>query len=154
MKIDKYNKQYCNEIADLFCEAVHAIDPCLYTDEQKRAWAPKPPDYEFWKQRLDIKMPYIGLMHGQVAGFIELEKDGHIDCMYVHPNFQRLGFGSKLLGHVIQLARDRGFERLYVEASKAARPLFDKMGFFDVRENVIERRGVKLTNHTMEFKLR
>ena len=153
MKIEKYNERYCNEIADLFCKAVHAIDPTLYTEEQKKAWAPIPPDYGFWQQRLEIKRPFLGMVNEQVAGFVELESDGHIDCLYVHPNLQRLGFGSNLISHVIRLAKEGGLRLLYVEASKAACPLFNQMGFLQIQENLIERRGVKLTNYTMELDL-
>jgi putative acetyltransferase len=48
MKIRLYSVEMAAEIADLFHRSVHAIDPSVYTGEQKEAWAPMPPDYERW----------------------------------------------------------------------------------------------------------
>ena len=153
MKIKNYNARYSKEITDLFCSAVHAIDSNLYSPEQKDAWAPRPPDYQFWQQRLEAKKPILAMVDGRVAGFIELESDGHIDCLYVHPDSQKLGYGTKLLDHVILLAKESGCIRLYVEASEVALPLFKKMGFLMVQENILEWRGVKLINYTMALRL-
>lgn len=94
MEIKSYSNQWAAEITDLFYQSVHAIDPSVYTPEQKEAWAPTPPDYAAWSKRLDEKRPLVAIINGQVAGFIELDTDGHIDCTYTHPNFQ--GMGSRL----------------------------------------------------------
>lgn len=97
MQIIEYSSNRAKEIADVFYQAVHSIDSSIYSEEQKRAWAPSPIDYEKWKKRLEIKRPYLLLINDHIAGFIELELDGHIDCTYVLPNFQRKGVASTLL---------------------------------------------------------
>ena len=91
MVIVEYSSNWASEIANIFYQSVHAIDNSIYTVEQKNVWAPLPIDYEKWTKRLELKRPFLLLMNNQVAGFIELESNGHIDCLYVSPKFQRRG---------------------------------------------------------------
>jgi putative acetyltransferase len=41
-------------------------------------------------------------------------------------------------------------ERVYVEASICARPMFEKLGFTILSENQVDLGGVKLMNYLME----
>ena len=150
MDIKSYAAEWAIEIADLFHQSVHAIDPSVYTPEQKEAWAATPPDYEKWSLRLDEKRPFVANVNGCVAGFIELDADGHIDCTYTHPNFQGMGVASALYEHLLTEARLNNIERLYVEASFIAKPFFEHRGFFVIKRNTFQRNGVTLVNFTME----
>ena len=80
---------------------------------------------------------------------MELESDGHIDCAYTHPDFQRVGIASKLLDHLIAEALKINITRLYTEASLIAKPFFEIRGFSCIKKNQIERKGVSLVNFTM-----
>lgn len=150
MKIEPYTLDRAVEIADLFHRSVHAIDPSVYTPEQKEAWAPTPPDYECWAQRLNEKMPVMAIKDNRVIGFVELDSDGHIDCMYTHPEFQGQGVASALYEHLQEQAKARKSDRLYVEASFLAKPFFENRGFSVVKQNEVQRKGVTLINFTME----
>lgn len=153
MKIQHYTQDRAVEIADLFHQSVHAIDSSVYTPEQKEVWAPTPPDYAFWEQRLNNKKPYLAIIDNQVAGFIELDCDGHIDCTYTHPNYQGQGVASALYQYVLKIARSGGLSRLYVEASLVAMPFFEKRGFVVVKKNELHRQGLTLINFDMEMLL-
>lgn len=149
MNIRPYNESDYMEIAKLFHDSVHAIAPELYSDDEKEAWAPTPPDNVTWKSRLAKKQPYVASKQNVIVGFIELEEDGHIDCLYVHKDHQGLGIGSRLLEYLIQKAHDRNITSLYVEASKVAIPLFEKFGFRYKSTNKITLNGQTLTNYNM-----
>ena len=125
IKIEPYAQDRANEIADLYHASVHAIDEDTYTKAEQEAWAPTPPNYEAWVNRLNIKKPFLAVADEKVLGFIELEDDGHI-------------------------AKQKSLKRLWVEASKVARPFFEAKGFVTVRENKVMRNNVILTNYTME----
>jgi putative acetyltransferase len=86
---------------------------------------------------------------GRIQGFIELEPDGHIDCFYVHPDFERRGVATRLLQRVVKIARARAIRRLHVEASALLRPLLESRGFELLGENRIDRRGQVLINYRM-----
>ncbi|OZG75010.1 histone acetyltransferase [Hahella sp. CCB-MM4] len=150
MNIQYYDPHRALEIADLFCLAVHNIDNAIYDADQKEVWAPSPPDYDHWIDRLSVKQPFMAIIDDQVAGFIELDTNGHIDCAYTHPRFQRQGVASGLYRFLENEARKKKLSRLYVEASIIAMPFFKKHGFSLVRENEINRKGVTLVNYTME----
>jgi putative acetyltransferase len=150
MQIQTYSADKAMEIADLFHQSVHSIDPSLYSSEQKEAWAPTPVDYECWTERLNVKKPFIAIIEDRVAGFIELDADGHIDCTYTHPNFQGIGVASSLYEHLLNEARAKNIMYLYVEASLAAKSFFEHRGFTMVKKNEVQRNGVTLVNFSME----
>jgi len=154
MEIKSYSSEWALEIADLFHQSVHAIDPAIYTPEQKEAWAPTPPDYAAWSKRLDDKRPFVAIIDGSVAGFIELDSDGHIDCAYTHPSFQGMGVASALYKHLVAEARIRNMVRLYVEASLIAKPFFEHRGFSVIKENTLQRNAVTLVNFIMEYDMK
>lgn len=150
MDIKLYSPDWAIEITDLFYQSVHAIDPLIYTPEQKEAWAPTPPNYTAWLTRLNVKKPFVAIIDGHVAGFMELDSDGHIDCTYTHPRFQGMGIASALYEHLLLEARARKISRLYVEASFIAKQFFERRGFSVVKENTLEKNGVTLINFSME----
>jgi putative acetyltransferase len=150
MEIRTYSPKWSVEIADLFHQSVHAVDSSLYTPEQKEAWAPTPPDYECWSQRLNEKKPFVAIVKERVVGFIALDTDGHIDCTYTHPDFQGNGVASALYESLLMEAKRKNIKRLYVEASLMAKPFFEHRGFSVIKENKVERNGVTLVNFIME----
>lgn len=144
------NQAYATAVAELFYAAVHSIDDALYSTAQRHAWAPYPIDYAKWQQRLTSKRPWLALSEGHVVGFIELDDDGHIDCMFTAPNYQRCGIASALYAVLEQHAIALALPRLYVEASYLALPFFLKQSFRQLALNVVDRNGTQLVNFTME----
>lgn len=139
------------EIARIFCLAVHEIASEVYTEEQCLAWSAKEANYAHWKARCEMKRPFVAVKDGKIAGFLELDPDGHIDCAYVHPKFRRKGIVSALVKHATGTAFLFGLGRVFVDASICARPMFEKLGFQMTREKVAVRNGVGLTNYEMEL---
>ena len=154
MQILSYNHTYYKEIVELYYHAVHAIDNKIYSEKQKVAWASKPIDYQKWATRLQQIQPYVGLVNDKVIGFIEFEPDGHIDCFYVDPDYQGLGYGRMLYQYVEKMALYQGVSSLYVEASYIAKPIFEHYGFDMVKKNHVMRNNVELINFSMRLNLR
>ena len=76
----------------------------------------------------------MALVNDVVVGFIELEPDGHIDCMYTWPDFQGMGVASALYRHILKLAIVNNMNRLFVEASHIAKPFFASREFDVVKK--------------------
>ena len=150
MKILPYSSDMAGDVTDIFYESVHGIDSAHYTDAQKQAWAPLPRNYESWVMRLMFKQPFVAMVEEKMVGFIELDPDGHIDCMYTLPAFERQGIGSALYEHLLTEANNKNIKRLYVEASHVAKPFFAGKGFIIVEENQVAKGGELITNFTME----
>lgn len=151
MNIRNYRLSDAVEIAKLFHGAVHAIDCTAYTKEDLEAWAPTPINYQFWESRLNEKKPFVATINDVIVGFIELESNGHIDCLYTHKNHQGKGIARSLLGHLIKVAENSGIKVLHVEASEIAIPLFERHGFKLIGENIVEIDGQSLTNYNMSL---
>lgn len=151
MLIKPYSEVHAKEITELFHQSVHAIDSSVYSEEQKEAWAPTPPNYEHWKKRLNIKKPYLAFKNEKLVGFIELELSGHIDCAYVHPDFQNQGVGAKLFNFIFEKAKQLKLSPLFVDASIVAKPFFEKRGFNVIQKNEVRRGRVILINYSMEL---
>jgi len=87
---------------------------------------------------------------GRLAGFAELEANGHIDRVYVSADYQGQGVGRALLAEVVAEARRLGLVRLLLEASITARPFFESQGFAMVTPQVVVLRRVEFVNYRME----
>lgn len=130
---------------DLFYRSVHEAACEYYDADQLDAWAPKGMDACAWTKRCLSRATWLAFKGDQLAGFIEWEADGHIDLLYVHPDFQRCGIAHALYHRVL----DEKMPRLYVEASHAARGFFERFGFSVDEEQSVHRNGQVLTNFKM-----
>jgi putative acetyltransferase len=149
--IGEYRRADAGALMRLFHDTVHSTCSTDYTPEQLAAWSPASGlDVEAWRARFDAKKPFVASVGLEPIGFIELEADGHIDCLYVHRDFQRRGVATRLLEHAVARARARSMRRLYVEASITAVPFFVRHHFSVVRSQEVERRGQWLKNFVME----
>ncbi|MBK1854746.1 GNAT family N-acetyltransferase [Verrucomicrobiaceae bacterium 5K15] len=137
-------------IAEIFTRAIHEIACEDYTEEQCLAWSGRAPDPAHWKNRCELKRPFVAVVGSKIAGFLELDPDGHIDCAYVHPDFQRRGIMRGLLRHAVDTAFAMDLPRVYVEASICARPLFEQEGFQLVADHEVDLQGVRLKNYRMQ----
>ncbi|TWT31510.1 GNAT family N-acetyltransferase [Blastopirellula retiformator] len=138
-------------IAEIFTRAIHEVACEVYTPAQCAAWSDKAPNLEHWRKRCERKRPYVYVRNGRVVGFLELDDDGHIDCMYVHPDAGRQGVASALIDVAIEKCIEAGLPRAFVEASLCARPVFEKKGFRVVKRQQVALGEERLINFQMEL---
>jgi GNAT superfamily N-acetyltransferase len=141
-------------IGQIYYDAVHQLTCEDYSAEQRNAWATPieegPSWREKWRKRCERKQPWLAVVDGEIAGFIEFEADGHIDCTYVSPKYAGKGYMSAIMQRIFAEARQRNLLRLFAEVSITARPFFERHGFRVVRENPHRVRGVPILNFIME----
>lgn len=152
MKIRKYEIADTEQIVQLFYDTVHQINIRDYTKAQVDAWAPADIDIEIWTKSLSSKFTFVAEDGGIIAGFGELETNGHIDCFYCHKDFQRKGVGTQILEHIEAKAKELGLKKIFTEASITAKPFFEKHKFIAIKKQEVERRGQKLINFAMDKK--
>jgi len=140
-------------IAGIYRNAIHRLAAGDYTASQLEAWCGTKTDDDAWRKRCELKQPFVKVLDGRVAGFIELDRDGHIDCTYVDPDFARRGVMSEIMEAVKDEARSLGLTRLFAEVSITARPFFEKHGFRHLRDNEVHIGDVALVNFIMECPL-
>lgn len=140
-------------IATIFTRAVHEIGRQDYSAAQCLAWSGRQPNPRHWEKRCELKQPFVSLVGDEIAGFLELDPDGHIDCAYVNPDYQRRGIMTSLVKLAEEVALSRGLPRVFVEASIGARFLFERLGFRVLREREVAIGAVRLRNYEMEHVL-
>ena len=150
IKVRFYRPEDAEELTILFQRSVREAAAPYYTAAQRVAWAPDDIDRPAFAARLADKPTWVAQLAGRLAGFIDLEPDGHIDMLYVSADHQRRGVAAVLYRALEMRARGQGLTRLFTEASLAARPFFEAKGFIVIAEQQVERRGQRLTNFRME----
>lgn len=133
----------------LFYGSVHGV--CLgdYTQEQVNVWADGTADPLLWEQTFLRRQTLVARFGGEIVGFADREGD-YLDRLYVHKDHQRKGVARALCAALEQGAKAEGVTRMTVHASITARGFFEKRGWQVVKEQLVERKGVLLTNFVME----
>ncbi|MBE9165503.1 GNAT family N-acetyltransferase [Tychonema sp. LEGE 06208] len=150
MKIRTYEIGDTQKIIKLFYDTVREVNIRDYTKAQVDAWAPADIDIESWTKSLSSKFTFVAEEGDTIAGFGELEANGHIDRFYCHKDFQRQGVGKLILTQIESKAQDLGLKKLFAEASITAKAFFETQGFMAIKKQEVERRGKKLINFVME----
>ncbi len=151
MQIRPFEPRDAADWARIFHAAVHGIGARDYSPAQCAAWSPSPAPVAGVLAHVAAKhRVWVATDAGDVAqGFIELDRDGHIDCFYLAPEVAGTGIGAALYATLEEEARTLGLSSLYVEASAAAQRFFLRQGFTVKARRTIERRGVELFNFEM-----
>ena len=150
MKIRTYEIGDTQKIIKLFYDTVREVNIRDYTKAQVDAWAPADIDIESWTKSLSSKFTFVAEEGDTIAGFGELEANGHIDRFYCHKDFQRQGVGKLILTEIESKAQELGLKKLFAEASITAKAFFETQGFMAIKKQEVERRGQKLINFVME----
>ncbi|HLP94362.1 MAG TPA: GNAT family N-acetyltransferase [Saprospiraceae bacterium] len=136
-------------IQQLFYETVHKINAGDYTFQQLQAWAPEQPDRETWIL-LDQQYCYIVEYQRQIVGFASMTKEGSLDFLYVHKDFQNKGIASNLLKQMERIARKFNLDKIVTASSLTAKGFFTSKGFLVTNETEIIIKGVALLKLQME----
>ncbi|MFG0255872.1 MAG: GNAT family N-acetyltransferase [Rhodopirellula sp. JB053] len=133
----------------LFRDTVHRINRRDYSQAQLDAWAPQSIDASAWAARFNDHIAYVSVLSQAIVGFADMSKTGHLDRLFVSADHQRHGIARALTLRLIEHARELRCESVTTEASITAKPFFEAMGFKVVKQQIVERDGVLLTNFRM-----
>ena len=150
LHIRRFMDKDAEATARIFFDAIHLGTEEYYTEIQRYAWAPEPPEVQTWRNRLNSQSSFVALSNDKPIGFMTLMADGCIDLAYVAPPFMGQGVASKLYDAVLSEAATSGMQRLYTEASHPARAFFERQGWAIVTPQTISRNDVDLENFLME----
>ncbi|ACK65419.1 GCN5-related N-acetyltransferase [Rippkaea orientalis PCC 8801] len=153
MLVRTYQQEDIPQIAKLYYNTVHVINSQDYTPEQIQAWAPEIYPKSYWQKRFKKYQVYVVEIEGVLAGFAELESNGHIDCFYVHHQWQRKGVGKQLMKHLETEAKTLNIPYLFAEVSITAKPFFQRMGFVITEERQKDYRQVYFQQFLMKKSL-
>lgn len=132
-----FEPQDAEPIAQLFHGTVREVNVRDYSTDQVRAWAPDDICFRDWDVVCASRFTYVADDQGTIAGFGELEPNGHIDCFYCHKDYQCRGVGRQIYQAIEAKAMELSLSRLFVEASITAKLFFQRMGFAVVKAQTV-----------------
>lgn len=138
----------------LFRDVIRRVNSRDYDPQQIAAWASDDIAPHAWAARFEQRFAIVAEFNDRIAGFSELEPDGHIDRFYVSADHQRLGAGKSMLEALVDEAQRNGISHLYAEVSITAQPFFASQGFALIARQTVVARGVEFVNFRMERRLR
>lgn len=148
MWIRRYEPEDLGQITALFYDTVHAVNAADYAPEQLDAWADGAPDLDRWNGSLLAHHSLVAVEgRDLIVGFGDIDGTGYLDRLYVHKDRQGLGIATALCD---RLERAVDAPVLTTHASITARPFFEGRGYRVLREQRVERHGVRMTNYVME----
>lgn len=156
MRIRRFKSLDIHQIVSLFYETVHSVNTKDYSIEQLNAWAPKDEidaNLVNWKDSLTNNITYIAEINDKIVGFSDMTRNGYLNRLYIHKDFQGEGIATVLVDKLESVARKIGLSEIYTEASITAKPFFEHRGYQVIRSQNVERKGITLTNFQMNKKL-
>ena len=147
MVIRPYRAADCPALAELFYDTVHTVCARDYTPDQLDTWAPGPADPAAWDASLLAHRTLVAVEGETPVGFADMDESGYLDRLYIHRDFQRRGIAAALCDALEAASAAKTFT---THASLTARPFFEHRGWRVIREQVVFRRGVALSNFVME----
>lgn len=140
--------------AEVFHAAIRTTAAAHYNPDQIDAWVGDEVDLEAWNRRRLATWTIVAELDGHLAGFAGLTEEAELDMLFVHPAAGGRGIARLLIETVLVEARRRRLPRVDTRASRAAQPVFERLGFCIDRsrtDNTI--RGVPVPNYDMHIDL-
>lgn len=103
-------------------------------------------DLNAWNASFLAHQTVVAETDGQIVGFGDMDSSGYLDRLYVRKDFQHCGVAAAICD---VLERSSTATEFITHASVTARPFFEKRGYTVVKQQQVERRGVRLTNFVM-----
>lgn len=123
----------------LFQGAVREIASQDYTPEQIDAWVQV--DKAVWEKKFNQSQCWLVIHNGEIAGFGNIEDDGHLDMLFTDPQHQRCGVATALLKWLELAVVKMGIPVMFTEASITAKPFFIRHGFQLIEAQQVSVRG-------------
>jgi len=130
-QIRPYRPEDAPALAALTLAAITMIGLRAYTIEQVLCWAahhPGAPRFIDGAAKGDLILVAMA-EDGDPAAYALMERDGHLDMLYCHPDHAGQGLATALLAAAEDAARASGIVRLFADASELSRTVFERAGY-------------------------
>lgn len=156
MILRKYKSDDCLKLLKLFYDTVRTVNKKDYNDKQLSVWAPDnyvEEKYDIWQKSLSENFTIIAEKNGDIVGFGDIEKNGYLNRLFVHKDYQHRGVASSIVKELEKYAEKICICTIITEASITAKPFFVRMGYTLIKELQVEKKEILLTNYVMEKKI-
>lgn len=153
-RIRKLCSEDLDSLSRIYSDSILQLGNEYYSAEQVTAWASFSADTEEFNAWLIDATTLVAVDTSDTClGFGSFQSQGRVSSLFVAPEFQRMGLGSKLLERLMEEARSRAFAMITTEASEFSRPLFEKYGFVITEVERSKFKGVDFTRYAMQARI-
>lgn len=147
MIIRKYKSSDCKSLAELFYNTVHFVNSKDYSPEQLNAWASGRVDLTEWDKTFSEHYTVVAVENDIIVGFGDIDNNGYLDKLFVHKDYQHKRIATAICNELEKHSYDG---KITSHVSITAKPFFGHRGYKVIKEQQVERKGIKLTNYIME----
>lgn len=147
MILRKYKPSDCENLTRLFYNTIHSVNARDYTEEQLNAWATGDVNLEGWNKSLLENITVVVVEDDVIIGFGDIEKNGYLQRLYVHKDYQNIGVATLICNELENVVNT---DKISVHASITAKAFFEQRGYNVIKEQMVERKDIFLTNYFME----
>ncbi|MGN0808052.1 MAG: GNAT family N-acetyltransferase [Candidatus Coproplasma sp.] len=144
MTIRQYRIEDFELVSQLFYETVKCINAKDYSVEQIDAWTKSSNCLKTRQDDLLGQRTLVAEINGATVGFGSIDKSGYLDLLFTHKDYQRHGIATALCNEL-----EKDYAKIRTFSSVTAKPFFESRGYTVVKEQEVERFGVKLKNYEM-----
>jgi GNAT superfamily N-acetyltransferase len=139
-----------DEVIKLISETVHSVCKNDYSEKELDAWAPANFDVIKFRNSLKDAFNIVAFKGKTLAGFLSIERNGYINRLYTHKDFQRTGIATSLFEKAQNWASENGIREISLDSSKTAEGFYLKMGFIKAGISVTQHGDVVFRNTVMK----
>lgn len=148
MEIRKYRSSDLKEICALFYETIKTINRHDYNSDQIKAWSSRSDFLLTQDDFFNSLYTLVAVAGEKIIGYGNIDKNGYLDHLYVHKDYQGKQIATKLCDELEQYCKEG--KSITVHASISAKPFFEKRGYKVIKEQSVKVNNVFLTNYLME----
>lgn len=129
-------------LARIYRDAALDMGAHAYSAAQAAAWAGAVDDLDAFARELADGITLVAETDtGDTAAFGQLRPSDRVALLYTAPGYARASYASGIYRLLEERARAAGVGVLHTEASRVARPFFEKHGFELVASEEVQRHG-------------
>ncbi|GAA4112859.1 GNAT family N-acetyltransferase [Aquimarina addita] len=118
----------------LFYQTVTMYGAKLFTKDEVKMYSKLAINTKYWEQKFLYDLVYNAKLNGEVIGSFSLTKEGFIEYIFVHQNYQGKGIANSLYKALENAAKESGLVRLTTRVNSSTGTFFKKNGFEVVKE--------------------
>jgi len=125
------------ELTKVYFHSIQSLDENIYSQEQKRAWSSQAWNNPNFDKSITEGKGWLLSNQGIIIAFATRYPNNRIALFYCKGEFQRKGYGTKLLHKLEDEAKKEGLDSLSTEASLISYELFLKNEWEIIRKEKV-----------------
>ena len=134
----------------VYFDSIQSLDDKNYSQEQKRAWSSQAWDNPNFDNTIIKGKGWLISEKGITVAFATRYPNDRIALFYCKGDFQRKGFGSKLLYKLEDEAKKEGLGSIFTEASLISYKLFLKNEWKIIRKEIVTINNIFFERYKMK----